>query len=64
MINPVSLRKLRELEWAISNLVGYICDNSCGDPECCGGPFYTEEDFREAEQILRDVGLAWDGEYE
>lgn len=62
--SKLSLDELNKLSWAIEEMVGYLTDNSCSDPECCGGPYYTEQDFKEAESLLKRYNLEWDGTYE
>ena len=56
----LDLTDLQNLEDAIREMVGYLTDNSCSDPYCCGGPYYTEEDFDAAHQTLKSFGLTYD----
>lgn len=53
----LNLDAVREVNYAIDDLYGYLTDNSCGDPDCCGGPYYTEEDFKRASAILLKHGI-------
>ena len=46
-----------ELKWALSDIEGYLSDNSCSDPDCCSGPYYTLEDVANAVAILNKFGL-------
>ena len=54
--------------WALRNALddftGFVSDNSCSDPECCGGPFYTVEEFDRAETLLASYGIKWNGKTE
>jgi hypothetical protein len=43
---------LNNIKQCIDTCFGYLTDNSCGDPECCGGPYYEYEDFLDARRIL------------
>lgn len=59
--HKLSLNELQELSWAIENLTGYLTDNSCGDPDCCGGPYYDQDQFDDASELLKKYSLEWDG---
>lgn len=48
------INELIHLRDAIDTVLGYISDNSCGDPECCGGPYYSDEEFVIAKGIVED----------
>lgn len=52
-----TIKELQELEYALSNVIGYLTDNSCSDPDCCGGPFYTNEDYEEGLNTLFKFGI-------
>lgn len=56
----IDLTELQELQWAIDYVVGYETDNSCGDPECCGGPYYEREDYLESLKTLKKFGLRYE----
>lgn len=60
-IAPITWDQLYELANAIEQITGYASDNSCGDPDCCGGPFYEKKDFDRAEELLASYGLKWNG---
>lgn len=49
------------LREALSDFTGYVSDNSCNDPDCCGGPFYEKADFERAETLLARYGIKWNG---
>ena len=53
--------ELAGLQNALSDLTGYIGDNSCSDPDCCGGPYFSRAEFETAEQVLAGYGLKWNG---
>jgi hypothetical protein len=57
----LNLSQLKELEYAIADMTGYIGDNSCSDKDCCGGPFYTIDQFDEGAKILAKYGLMFNG---
>lgn len=48
---------LQMLRDAINDVVGYLTDNSCTDPDCCGGPYYTEHEYFSGLQELRKYGI-------
>ena len=56
----INLNDLQTLSYDISSLIGYLTDNSCGDIDCCGGPYYTEEDFKAGTEALAKIGLEYD----
>lgn len=56
-MTPITLLQLQILQDAIGDMVGYLTDNSCSDPDCCGGPFYTKECRDRAAKILAEYGL-------
>lgn len=53
----LTIEKLTELEHAISDAVGFLTDNSCSDPDCCGGPYYTRKEYNEARNTLKKYGI-------
>jgi len=57
----VGIYELNKLRTAIEDVLVYLGDNSCGDPECCGGPYYTEQDFNDGLKVLFDYGIEYDG---
>lgn len=56
---PVDINGLNRLRYALDDVIGYLADNSCGDPECCGGPYYEKEDFDRGTDILAEFGLKY-----
>lgn len=48
---------LQSLSWALDNVHGYLTDNSCSDPDCCGGPHYSEEEYQEGLVTMARFGL-------
>jgi hypothetical protein len=57
-LTTLSLNELLELRDAVADICGFFTDNSCSDPDCCGGPFYTDEDYQHGSEILAKYGLA------
>ena len=53
----LTYEEVSELKWALSDIEGYLTDNSCSDPDCCSGPYYTVEDVGQATAILNKFGL-------
>jgi hypothetical protein len=51
------LNKLRD---ATDIMLLYLGDNSCGDPECCGGPYYTLVDYEAGLKVLNELGLHYE----
>ena len=49
------------LREALFDLTGYVADNSCNDPDCCGGPYYEKADLERAEALLAKYGIEWNG---
>lgn len=56
--------EINTLRNALDDFTGYVSDNSCGDPDCCGGPYYEREDFERAESVLAGYGIKWNGSTE
>lgn len=48
------INELIHLRDAIDTVLGYISDTSCGDPECCGGPYYSDEEFVIAKDVVEN----------
>lgn len=46
---------------ALDDFIGYVSDNSCADPDCCGGPYYEQSDFDNAAALLAKYGIEWNG---
>lgn len=59
-MTTLDLDQLTELLYAMHDVHGYLTDNSCSDPDCCGGPLYTEADYDAAAQIMHKYGLSYD----
>lgn len=57
----INLDDLQRLQWAISDVVGFETDNSCGDPECCGGPLYDHDEFADGLKVMAEFGLTYTG---
>lgn len=53
----LTYEEVDELKWALSDIEGYLTDNSCGDPDCCSGPYYTAQEFNEAVTTLNKFNL-------
>ena len=47
-----TIDELNTLRNALNDIIGYLTDNSCGDPDCCGGPYYTDREYEEGLQVL------------
>ena len=60
MAQKMNIEALRALSWAIDDMIGYLADNSCGDPDCCGGPFYDETQFDHGIAVLGALGIEYD----
>ena len=59
-MTTLTFAQLSDLEDAIGNITGYLSDNSCGDPDCCGGPFYDKDQYDEGLKMLESFGLRFD----
>ena len=59
-MTTLTFAQLSDLADAIGNITGYLSDNSCGDPDCCGGPFYDKDQYDEGLKILESFGLRFD----
>jgi hypothetical protein len=53
----INIDQLYALYNACIDMLGYLGDNSCSDPECCGGPLYEKKDFEHGQDTLRTFGL-------
>lgn len=58
----MDLARAQTLHDALGEIIGYETDNSCSDPDCCGGPFHQFEDYQTAILTLKDFGLKYTGE--
>lgn len=58
-MTTLTLSELQALEWAIRYVTGYETDNSCGDPECCGGPYYAYDDYLESLEVMKKFGITY-----
>lgn len=56
----MNLQEMQEAINAMNDIVGYETDTSCGDPECCGGPYYEREDYEAAILFLRRFGIEYE----
>lgn len=59
-MTTLTFAQLSDLADAIGNITGYLSDNSCGDPDCCGGPFYDKDQYDEGLKMLESFGLRFD----
>jgi hypothetical protein len=57
----VGVYELNKLRWALDDIIGYLSDNSCGDPECCGGPYYELQEYNDGLKMLAEYGIEYDG---
>lgn len=57
-MRKISLDELRYLKNAIDVLYEEATDNSCGDPDCCGDWYYSQEDVQAAEEQINEFGLS------
>lgn len=53
----VDIDDLQRLSDALSDVTGFLTDNSCSDPDCCGGPFYEVEQYEDGLKVLAEFGL-------
>lgn len=53
----LTISEINALKWAVDDVLGYLSDNSCSDPDCCGGPFYEIEQFRDGVKVMEGFGL-------
>jgi hypothetical protein len=53
----INIDQLNALRQACDDILGYLSDNSCSDPECCGGPYYDHDDFERGQDTLRTLNL-------
>ena len=56
----IDINDLNRINHALADVIGYLSDNSCGDPECCGGPYYEEGHFDDGVAILEEYGFTVD----
>lgn len=56
----MTLDTLQELGFAIDYVVGWEMDNSCGDPDCCGGPYISWETYSNALATLERFGIKYE----
>lgn len=59
-MTTLTFAQLSDLADAIGDITGYLSDNSCGDPDCCGGPFYDKDQYDEGMKMLESFGLRFD----
>ena len=57
----LTLEDAQKLKEALYTIVDYLTDNSCGDPDCCSGPYYTFDDFENSNKVLNLYGLEVEG---
>lgn len=61
-MRTLTIDELNKLRNAADDMLSYLGDNSCGDPDCCGGPYYTVEEFIEGRKVLNQLGLDYNHE--
>lgn len=62
MTKEVDLDALQTLRDSLDDIIGYLTDNSCADPDCCGGPYYFMSDFDDACRFLKaEYGIEYKG---
>lgn len=62
MTKEVSLDDLQTLRNYLDDIIGYLTDNSCSDPGCCGGPYYFMSDFDDACRFIEaEYGIKYKG---
>lgn len=59
-MRKLNINELNSLRFALDDVIGYLADNSCGDPDCCGGPYYERADFEGGVCVLNQFGLTVD----
>jgi hypothetical protein len=57
MLRELDIGELNDLRAALDDVIGYLADNSCGDPDCCGGPYYERPDFEDGVRTLEAFGM-------
>jgi hypothetical protein len=58
-MKKLQLGQLTDLRYALDEMIEYLTDNSCSDPECCNGPYSTKKDFDDAAARLAKYGLEY-----
>ena len=56
-MRELDINELQALYSALGEITGYLTDNSCSDPDCCGGPFYELSEFDAGVDMLEQYGL-------
>ena len=56
-MRELDINELQALYSALGEITGYLTDNSCSDPDCCGGPFYELSEFESGVDVLEQYGL-------
>jgi hypothetical protein len=56
-MRELNIDELNRLRFALDDIIGYLSDNSCSDPECCGGPFYERAEFTGGVRELNKYGI-------
>lgn len=59
-MRKINVYQLGDIVHRLNQLHGYLTDNSCSDPDCCGGPFYDEQDYTDGIAMLKELGLEYD----
>lgn len=56
----LDIGQLQMLKFALGDIIDYDTDNSCSDPECCGGPYGDKEQRDQGIETLRSFGIEYD----
>lgn len=59
-MQKLNIYELQALQYSIDYVVGYLTDNSCSDPDCCGGPCYEHDDYIKDIEKLKEFGIEVD----
>lgn len=55
-----TISALFELKYALGDVLDYLTDNSCGDPDCCGEPYVDQKSYEDGVETLRKYGITFD----
>ena len=59
-MRTLTTNELNKLRDATDNMLLYLGDNSCSDPDCCSGPYYTLQEYEEGLKVLNELGLHYE----
>lgn len=57
MTHVIDIDTAQDIARALEDVIGFLTDNSCSDPDCCGGPYYTVDQYDKGVETLADYGL-------